>query len=218
MAHRGLPAWGGAVVSAVRRADTCDMRLTEPRIAPVQAADWSEEQRALMQPLVDRKTEYNVFKTLVTAPDAFRGFMAYGSYILSRANSLPAREREIVILRTGWLCRSGYEWAQHVLIGQRSGLTDAEIEAIKVGREAESWSAADRALIQATDELHADRFISDATWASMGEHWSERQRLDLILTVGQYTQVSMLLNSCGVQLDDWLTLDPDLDAREGDAG
>jgi len=32
------------------------------------------------------------------------------------------------------------------------------------------------------------------------------------MTVGQYSQVSMLLNSFGVQLDDDLTLDPDLRA------
>lgn len=190
------------------------MRLSHARITPAQPADWTEEQRTLMQPLVDRKAEYNVFKTLVTAPEAFRGFMAYGNYILSRANSLPRREREIAILRVGFLCKAGYEWAQHVLIGKRSGLSDAEIEAIKTGPDGDSWNAADRALLRATDELHADRFITDATWAALAEHWSERQRIDLILTVGQYTQVSMLLNSCGVQLDDWLTLDPDLDARQ----
>lgn len=189
------------------------MRLGEPRIAPIQPDRWTEEQRALMQPLVDRKADYNVFRTLVNAPDAFRAFMTYGNYILGRANSLPGRERELAILRIGYLCRAGYEWAQHVPIGERFGLTRAEVERVKRGPDVAEWSARDRGVLQATDELHRDRFITDATWAALAEHWSERQRLDLILTVGQYTQVCMLLNSCGVQLDPWLTLDADLDAR-----
>jgi alkylhydroperoxidase family enzyme len=136
-----------------------------------------------------------------------------GSYVLSRKNALPAREREIAVLRTGWLCRSGYEWTQHVPIGQRAGLTDAEIAAIKVGASAESWSETDRALLTASDELHADHFISNATWAALKAHFSDKQCMDLVFTVGQYTQVSMILNSFGVQLDPGQNLDPDLDGR-----
>ncbi len=34
--------------------------------------------------------------------------------------------------------------------------------------------------------------------------------MDVVYTAGQYTQVSMMLNSFGVQLDAGLTLDPDL--------
>ena len=36
--------------------------------------------------------------------------------------------------------------------------------------------------------------------------------MDVVFTTGQYTQVSMMLNSFGVQLDPGLTLDPDLKA------
>ena len=98
-------------------------------------------------------------------------------------------------------------------IGQRAGLTDAEIVAIKAGADAPGWSAADRALIRATDELHADQFISEATWQALRAHFQPRQCMDLVFTAGQYTQVSMLLNSFGVQLDEGQVLDPDLDRR-----
>ena len=105
--------------------------------------------------------------------------------------------------------RSGYEWAQHVHIGLDCGLTETEIERIKSGPEAPEWHDSDRALLQATDELTSDAFISDATWATLGDY-SEKQRMDLVMTVAQYTQVSMMLNTFGVQLDEDLTLDPDL--------
>ena len=70
----------------------------------------------------------------------------------------------------------------------------------------------DRLLLTATDELTSDGFVSEATWAALSE-FSEKQRMDLVLTVGQYTQVAMMLNSFGVQLDPGLDLDPDLDRR-----
>jgi 4-carboxymuconolactone decarboxylase len=187
------------------------MRLTQPRVAPLADGEMNDEQRQAMSEL--RAQPLNIFRTLIRAPEAFRAFMAWGGYILSqRRNALPQREREIVVLRTGFLCRSGYEWTQHVRIGLRCGLIADEIERIKAGAEASGWSAADAALIQATDELHEDQFISEATWKRLAEHFDEKQRMDLVFTAGQYTQVSMILNSFGVQLDEGQVLDPDLKA------
>jgi alkylhydroperoxidase family enzyme len=186
------------------------MRLTQPRIAPVPEAQWSDEQKELIAPIARTGRVLNIFRTLIGAPAAMKAFLAWGGYILSRRNALPAREREIVILRTGFLCRAGYEWTQHVEIGLRSGLTRQECERIKAGADAPGWTPAEAALLRASDELHHDQFITDATWATLRVHFEEKQCMDLVFTAGQYTQVSMLLNTFGVQLDEGQTLDPDL--------
>lgn len=60
------------------------------------------------------------------------------------------------------------------------------------------------------DDLTGDFFVSEASWAAVRAHWSEEQAMDLVYTVGQYTQVSMALNGFGVQLDEGQVLDPDL--------
>ena len=185
------------------------MRLTTPRVAPKAEADMAPELLALLGPRFKAIPVLNIFRTLAHAPKAFKRFMAWGGYILSDANSLSPRDRELVILRVGFNWQSGYEWAQHVRIGLDCGLLDAEIERIKVGPADPAWSDRDRALLQATDELTADAFITDKTWAAL-DGLSEKQRMDLVMTVAQYTQVSMMLNSFGVQLDDDLTLDPDV--------
>jgi alkylhydroperoxidase family enzyme len=153
-----------------------------------------------------------VFRTLAHAPEALSKFLEWGGYVLSKRNSLSPRQREIVILRVGFLCKSGYEFMQHAAIGKRAGLTDAEIAAIKAGAGAAGWSSADAALIRAADELVGDFFIADATWAALGQHFDDKQRMDVVLTAGQYVQVSMILNSFGVQLEPGVTLDPDLKA------
>jgi 4-carboxymuconolactone decarboxylase len=186
------------------------MRLTTPRVAPVPAENWTSEQREIVEPMLARGPVLNIFRTLLTHPAAAKAFLVWGGYILSRKGTLPPREREIVILRTGFLCRSGYEWTQHVPIARRAGLTDAEIARIKVGADAPGWSEADAALLRAADDLHREQFITEPAWAELARHFGERQRMDMVFTVGQYTQVSMLLNSFGVQLDDGQVLDPDL--------
>ena len=184
------------------------MRLTSPRIAPLQNAEMDAEQQEIVAPMGERVI--NIFRTMVQAPKAAKGFLAWGNYVLSKKNDLPAREREIVILRIGFLCKAGYEWTQHVPIGVRAGLTEDEVARIKLGADAPGWTPADQALLKASDELHHDQFITDATWAALKAHFSDKQCMDVVFTAGQYTQVSMILNSFGVQLDAGQTLDPDL--------
>jgi alkylhydroperoxidase family enzyme len=184
------------------------MRLTKARIAPVTDADLTPEQSEALEAFRPGPV-LNIFRTLVHAPKALARFNQWGGYVLSRRNDLPPREREIVILRTGYLCKSGYEWTQHVRIGLREGLNEDEIARLKAGAEA-GWSAPDAALIRASDELHADQFITQPTWTELRKHFSEKQAMDVVFTAGQYTQVSMMLNTFGVQLDEGQTLDPDL--------
>lgn len=184
------------------------MRLASARVEPLSDAEMNADQKAVVEPMGGRVL--NIFRTLVREPKALKGFLGWGNYVLSRRNGLPAREREIVILRIGFLCKSGYEWTQHRAIGLREGLTEDEIERIKAGPDAPGWSDADRALMQASDELHHDHFISDATWAALAQHFDQKQQMDVVFTAGQYTQVSMMLNTFGVQLDAGQTLDPDL--------
>ena len=69
------------------------------------------------------------------------------------------------------------------------------------GPEAAGWNPADATLLRAVDELHQDQHISDSTWARLRERFDEKQLMDIIFTVGQYTLVSMYLNSTGVQLE-----------------
>jgi len=170
------------------------MRLDTPRVAPLPVDQLDPEIR---ERLGDAPV-LNIFRTLANHPKLMKRWLVFGNHVLGRS-TLPPRERELVILRIGWLCRSGYEWGQHVGIALGSGLTQAEIDRIPRGGGAPGWSELERALLVATDELHADAFISDATWKTLAARLDTQQLMDLIFTVGQYNLVSMALNSLGVQ-------------------
>lgn len=186
------------------------MRLKTPRIAPLSDSELDETQSERIAKSRNADGSIlNIFRTLIRVPDAFRAFQWWGGYIMTR-NSLSPRERELAILRTGWLCKSGYEWTQHHRIGLKSGLNAEEIERIKEGSGATGWSDKERALLAAADDLNRDHFISNPVWNELSSHYSERQCMDVVFTVGQYTQVSMILNTFGIQLDEGQTLDSDL--------
>ena len=187
------------------------MRLPAPRIAPLSDEQLPPAAREVLDALPEYARGFNIFRTQAHNPEALAAFLAWGNYVLSARNSLTPRQRELAILRTGWNCKAGYEWAQHVVIGERAGLTPAEVAAIKQGATAPNWSALDAAILTACDELVQNHFVTDPTWAALAPLGDEG-RMDLDYTVGQYTQVSMLLNSAGVQLDAILTPDPDLSA------
>jgi len=179
------------------------MKLDAPRLKPIPQADWSDEVQKILQPNVAQGSVFNIFKTLAHHPDLLRRWLVFGNHVLFKS-TLPPRERELVILRIGWLCEAEYEWAQHVKIGKDAGLTDVEIERIKAGPNARGWNEPDTLLLRATDELRRDAFISDATWKGLSAHFDTKQLMDVVFAVGQYNLVSMVLNTLGVQLDDGL--------------
>lgn len=171
-------------------------RPASPRIEPRDPETFDEETRSIVP-----AGSLNIFRTLAHHPKLLKRWLVFGNHILAKS-TLPARERELVILRVGWRCRAEYEFGQHSVIGREAGVTEDEIVALTEALDDHPWSDDDRTLLTAVDELHDDQCISEGTWSSLQQRWNHQQVLDLIFTVGQYTIVSMALNSCGVQIDD----------------
>ena len=80
--------------------------------------------------------ELNIFATLAHHPRLLKRWSDFGGVLLY-GGKLPARERELLILRTGYLCQAPYEWGQHVTIGLAAGLTDEEIARVAAGPDAD---------------------------------------------------------------------------------
>ncbi|MEY4371238.1 MAG: hypothetical protein RL219_7 [Actinomycetota bacterium] len=142
----------------------------------------------------------NIFGALANHPDLLRRWLVFAAHTLSKCTLTP-RDRELLILRTGWNCRSRYEWGQHVLIALGCDISADEIEAVKAGPTHPGWSDFDALLLRAADELHTDSRLSDSTWAALSARYRAEQMLDTIAVVGNYHLVAMFLNSLLVPLD-----------------
>lgn len=145
----------------------------------------------------------NIFKVLANHPKLVKRWTPFAGHILGK-QTLPFRDRELLILRIGWLNQSAYEFAQHELIAKKGGITDADIAQLKEGPKAAGWSPKEAALLQVADDLFENSVVSDATWAAMSKSYSTEQLMDAVFTVGQYNMVSWALNSFGVPLDDFV--------------
>ena len=181
--------------------------LNTPRIEPVDTPKIKESIKKAMRFFNrnGKSPEYpgNLFGTLFNHPALTLKWFTFAHHILFKS-TLSARDQEIIILRTGWLCQSEYEWSHHSILAKNAGLSDIEIEKIKDGPLAGGWSRYDAYLLKAVDELKLNAFINDNTWNELSKHLSTKQMMDLVFTIGQYNLVSMALNSFGVQLDEGL--------------
>jgi len=167
---------------------------TSPRIAPLALDEMTDDQRTLLA----AAPPLNIFATLVRHPGLYRRWAPFGGKLLTGAK-IPARDREMVILRTAFRCGATYEWGQHVAIARQAGLSDPEILRVAAGPDAEGWSAEDAAIVRAVDELTDDHCIGDATWATLAETYSEEQLIELPMLSGHYALLAGALNSFGVQ-------------------
>ena len=127
----------------------------EPRIPPVPAKnpDGTVRQTA------------NVFQTFVRNPPADRLRGAINNHVNSRSTLWP-RQRELLLMRIGVLCRSENQYAAHNRVGRRAGMTDADIDRILRG-PGNGGDAIEDALLRATDELHGRDAISAETWKAL---------------------------------------------------
>ncbi len=172
-------------------------RPTTPRIAPVPEAERTDAQRQMLA----SRADFNIYKTLAHHSELYSRWSPLGRFLLD-GSSLPARHREMLMLRMGWLCQSEYEWAQHARIATSSaGMTDEEVNRIAEGPAAKGWTDFERTLLRAVDELRYDAMISESTWRAMRKEYSDQQMMEVLYTAAQYQLVSMVLNSLGVQLD-----------------
>jgi alkylhydroperoxidase family enzyme len=176
-----------------------------PRIAPLRPEEIGKEAQAITKRIraavgasaTDHIPEY--VATMLRHPSLYAHHIALGTELLGNG-ALSARQRELAVLRTGWLCGAPYEWGEHVGIAKRAGLTIADIERVTQGSEASDWNVEDRAILRAAEELHAHAMISDKTWGELEAFLDDRQLIELPYVIGTYTKVAFLQNALRLRL------------------
>lgn len=148
--------------------------------------------------LVTRGERPRVLTTLARHRRLFRWWLPFAGVLLLRSE-LPRVDVELVVLRTACNCRSRYEWAQHVTLAARAGLAPEAVRAIPRWAGHDGWTARQRLLLAATDELHERRMITDVTWAALATELRDRELIELCMLVGHYEMLAMTLNSLGVE-------------------
>ena len=170
------------------------------RLTPLPAQDWDDHARAALASLIppDRANPNgagNVLATMVRHPDLTAAYLPFNTYLL-RGSTLSPRIREVALLRVVLRGNSDYLWSHHLPIGARAGLGPEDISGIESGNCPDPH---DQLVVDAVDDLTAHYTVSEATWAKLGEAFSDEQRMDLVFTIGGYLLLAMAVNTFGVQ-------------------
>jgi 4-carboxymuconolactone decarboxylase len=187
-----------------------------PRISPVLPSDWDAVAHDALSAFPSSRDFVlarwpdslpqgtHGLGTMLRHPALAKAFLTFNNHV-AIASTVSKRIRELLILRIGWLTHSEYEFVQHLLLGRKAGLTEAELERVQLGPDAPGWSEEDADLLRAVDELHGAASIADATWARLKSRFDTAQMLDIMFAVGCYNLLAMVFNSARVALEPGLT-------------
>ena len=174
----------------------------KPRIPPIDRGDAdprSEAQFARIESLGGYVP--NMHLTFGSHPELYSAWLPFAVHVMPNS-SLPARERQILILGTSFAWRAVYPWAHHAKISEAlRALSADEVARIADGPEHPSWSDAEAALLRACIETRSDGRIAEGTWQLLAARYDAKQLLDIVFTIGQYGLIASALNSLEVQLE-----------------
>jgi alkylhydroperoxidase family enzyme len=143
----------------------------------------------------------NIHSTMAHHSELLQAWMPLRNHIVSNS-TLPARQRELIILRTAHNCQTDYEWRHHVERGQLAGLEMVEINRVIEGGQADGWSSDEAALLNAADDCHRESCLSASTLEEVQQHFNDQQQLDIVVTVGVYMILASIINTWNVPMED----------------
>ena len=153
--------------------------------------------RDLVQRTLENLPE--VVGTMLRHPALFEQYTSTG-IALAITGTLPPFDRELAVLRIGWLCGAPYEFGEHVFLAKDQGIGSEQVAAVKRGSNDPIWTPHQRAVLSAVEELHADAMITDATWALLAATYDDRQLIELPMLVGHYQQTAYVQNTLRLRL------------------
>lgn len=143
----------------------------------------------------------NLFLVLGRHRRLFRGWLRFAARLMP-GGTLPRRETELVILRVAHVRGCTYELEHHRRLGARAGLGEADVDRVRNGPDAAGWTARERALFRATDDLLEERDLSDERWRDLRHHLDERGAIELVLLVGHYDMLATAIRTLRIPLDE----------------
>jgi alkylhydroperoxidase family enzyme len=174
----------------------------EPRIAPASLHELRPLARIVAE-IAGRVTGTGpptIFTTIGQHPRLFRAWLRYSAQLMPFGH-LPRRDTELVILRVAWECRSAYEWHQHVPIALRVGLKPDEIAGVADRTPEDVFTGRQQTLLAVSDELLAQRTLSDSTWSAVQATLGNREAIELCLLIGNYQGLASTIGGLGIQIE-----------------
>jgi alkylhydroperoxidase family enzyme len=172
------------------------------RVKYLQASDVDSADRAVFDRLLrERKVPTaNIFLALANAPKILDAFLTYANAL--RAAELSPKLRELAILTVGHSTSSIYEIAHHQSHASNAGVSADQLSAIPDFETSSAFSAEERAVMAFAKASTLNVKVSDEIWASAAAYLSNRQMVELVLTVAWYNSGVRIMDALSIDLED----------------
>ena len=166
---------------------------------PVPRRDELRDDVAQLLPLIapPGREPARTMAVLARQPDLLSPFLGWAAS-LALKGGLSHRDHELLALRTAYRCGSPFEWIEHTQYARDAGLSEDEIAAVREPAASGEWSARERSLLDAADELTSGFNITDEKWNALTRDYPASELVEILFVVGQYTMLSMVANAAGI--------------------
>ena len=141
----------------------------------------------------------NLYKALGNHPKLVAAWTEF-SKTLRHDTRTPRALRELVILRGAQLMRSEYEWAQHLPMARKAGVSEAQIRDLPSWKTSSSFNAREKAALALSEAVTQGR-VSDEVYAEAMRHFDHQDYVELSVTAAFYAMVGRMLDAMAVQLE-----------------
>ena len=178
-------------------------------LGPLETDKWDPRLATIAAEM--RGRPLNVHKLLANNPDLLIAWWNFRNHVVS-GGKLTDRYRELIVLRVAVHMQCWYEWASHVERGLKAGLSLQEIEAVRTGDFSADWSTTDELVLRAADECFDEQHITRETYYAMRAHFSSGELMDLVAICGAYITLGIMINTWGLELDEFVEAQGIVDA------
>ena len=141
----------------------------------------------------------NLYKALGNHPKLVAAWTEF-SKTLRHDTRTPRSLRELVILRGAQLMRSEYEWAQHLPMARKAGVSEAQIKDLASWKTSAHFTPKEKAALAVSEAVTQGR-VSDEVYAEAMRHFDHHDYVELALVAAFYAMVGRMLDAMGVQLE-----------------
>ncbi len=142
-------------------------------------------QRVLAK-LEARGLDETIVRLVANSPNVFRPFVLLADALLTKA-TLPAADREVLILHLATRLGVAYEWSAHEEVAAQAGVAPAQRAALRraggASDDAELFTPSQRLALRLADELLETGGWSSVAWTQAVDAWGREAALDLVFSV-----------------------------------
>lgn len=153
-------------------------------LLPRTAADTEGSTNRILAKLEQSGHINDILRLMANSENGFRPFVLMSNALLMEAR-LPGDVREVVVL---WLAKRrgvSYQWAEHVGMSVRAGVTDAQRDALQRGEieDAKLFSYGQRLALRIATQMLDGAEVTLETWSEMCREWTKAGALDLAFSI-----------------------------------